>query len=91
MAFHESLFANQPQGGSSGLSDDDLALLAKRAGVPVDVAETLSAGEFTAIVRSGTEKDLNVVQGTPAVFLNGTQFQGNLYVRGELKAAIDAI
>lgn len=44
--FNEGLFANQPAEGTDGLSDAQIAEIAREAGVPEDVAATIESGEY---------------------------------------------
>jgi protein-disulfide isomerase len=91
MAFNEAMFANQPAEGTPGLSDQDIAQLADRAGVSDEVVNTLPAGEFNNTVAQGTQQDFQTITGTPTVFLNGTKFEGGIYTKGQLEAAIVAM
>ena len=88
LSFHEALFANQPDGGTFGLSDTDLEWLARRVGVPEDVAASFNTGEFVMAIQNGTQADLTVVSGTPAVLINGNPMPGDLLQRGAVKQAV---
>jgi protein-disulfide isomerase len=91
MDFNEAMFANQPAEGTPGLSDQDIADLAARAGVPEAVISALPAGDFNNAIAQSTQQDFQVVTGTPTVLLNGTKFEGGIYTKGQLKAAIVAM
>jgi protein-disulfide isomerase len=94
-AFHEALFANQPEEGTDGLSDDDLALLAERAGASAEAIALLSKHSYGNDLLADTTSVLKQgqVTGTPAVMINGTpsELAGDLYVKGKLKQAIEAV
>lgn len=98
-AFHSALFENQPEEGTKGLSDDEIADLAREAGVPDDVVEQFTAtasGEtwrtfapWLAANNNQMVTDLGKL-GTPAVLIDGTEFTGDLYTTGPLTQAIEA-
>jgi protein-disulfide isomerase len=86
-AFHNLLFANQPAENTTGLTDDELIALTVEAGV--DDAETIAScirdQEFKAWVAASTARALNgpipnsnvdKVQGTPTVIVNGVKYEG---------------
>lgn len=89
--FHKALYANQPQEGTTGLSDEQIASIARDAGVPDDVV-----AEFTDLRHEGwvTEVTENAfdsgITGTPTVLVNGEPFEGDLYQPGPLSEAIEA-
>ncbi|MER7796477.1 thioredoxin domain-containing protein [Microbacterium sp. NPDC096154] len=72
--FFQELFDNQPEEGSTGLSDDELSGFASDAGAP-DAAECIASDEYHDYVTQITEE--TPVQpgaqgiGTPTVLLNG--------------------
>ncbi len=85
--FHLSLFANQPEEGTEGLTDDQLIELAKGAGAGPEVESCITDGTFEDWVKSSTEraiagdiainnldKKFTGVSGTPTVLINGKQF-----------------
>jgi protein-disulfide isomerase len=98
-AFHSALFENQPEEGTKGLSDDEIADLAREAGVPDDVVEQFTAtasGEtwrtfapWLAANNNQMVTDLGKL-GTPAVLIDGEEFTGDLYTTGPLTEAIEA-
>ncbi|WP_407344617.1 DsbA family protein [Pengzhenrongella phosphoraccumulans] len=95
LAFHEALFANQPAENTAGLTDDEIAALAVKAGVPQAVADKIAAdgGKFTTWVTAATaQAQLDKVSGTPTVKINGTATDKNvdLYTAGPLEEAIRA-
>jgi protein-disulfide isomerase len=85
--FHNSLFTNQPEEGSGGLTDDELIALAQGAGAGSAVESCINDGSFNDWVKSSTEraisgdiaingldKKFTGVTGTPTVLINGKQF-----------------
>jgi protein-disulfide isomerase len=99
VAFDAALFANQPEENSTGLTDEKIADIARRVGVPDDVAALIESGEYwtgpdsfrtwvtsaTATARTRFERF-----GTPMIVIDGEQL-GNQYdwmVEGEVERAI---
>lgn len=83
--FHSLLFANQPEEGTEGLTDDELVALTKRANVVsaqlIDKCVTESnykswVNAATARAMAGPIPDSNLsrVEGTPTVIVNGVQY-----------------
>ncbi|GAB3632585.1 hypothetical protein GCM10027421_19380 [Microbacterium shaanxiense] len=66
--FFNSMFANQPEENSAGLSDDELAALAEEAGAGA-AAECIADGTYMDFVDSQT--NAHDIQGTPTVEVNG--------------------
>lgn len=59
VAFMTALYANQPEEGSSGLSDTEIAEIATEAGVPAEVTEQFTAtvdGTYEVATDDGTEE-----------------------------------
>ncbi|MEU4364384.1 thioredoxin domain-containing protein [Promicromonospora sp. NPDC023987] len=87
-AFHEAMFASQPEEGTAGLSDEQIAQVAEQAGVPADVAAGIADGDandtYEEWVRAATEEaqnDESVLNaeggfGTPTVLVEGERFEG---------------
>jgi protein-disulfide isomerase len=103
--FMDALFVNQPSEGAAGLTDAEMAEIARGAGVPDDVAAQIedrsyATGEdsFVPWVAAGTEqasRDLPRL-ATPAVLLNGQDIgQDGLgvdwRVPGALAAAVEQV
>ncbi|MDP4585864.1 MAG: DsbA family protein [Microbacteriaceae bacterium] len=85
--FHNALYANQPDEGTEGLTDDELIALATGAGAGPEVESCINDGTFKDWVKSSTEraisgdiainnldKKFTSVTGTPTVLINGKQF-----------------
>lgn len=72
VAFVESLFANQPSEGTTGLSDDEIQSLASAAGVPDEVVVKIPDHEYASWVRSASETaSKEGVRYTPTLGFNG--------------------
>nr|BFE78104.1 hypothetical protein GCM10020093_007050 [Planobispora longispora] len=91
LAFNTALFAHQPAEGGDGLSDDEIAELARDAGVPQDVVNLFAGRVFQPWVEASTAAVFQTgIQGTPTVKINGEVFTGDLYTTGPLTAAVTA-
>lgn len=105
VAFHEALMTNQPAQGE-GPDDDDIATLARAAGVPEAVVEQLAetapdSAERTfarwVFAATGRAEELLGKLTTPSVLIDGERWPGEgvdpagMYTPGPLKAAIDAL
>ena len=91
VAFNAALYEHQPSEGSRGLSDDEIAQLARNVGVSDTVTEKFAAGAGDALVAaSNAAADAAGVQSTPTVKINGQELGGNLYAAGPFKAAVEA-
>ena len=84
LAFHNLLFANQPVENTTGLSDDELVALTVEAGAD-DVASCIQDQQFKSWVAAATTRALNGpipdsnvdrVQGTPTIIVNGVKYDG---------------
>lgn len=91
LALNTALFANQPEEGSRGLSDDEIAKLARDAGVPADVVAAFDGRGFESWIATSTQAVFDTgISGTPTVKINGKVFEGDLYTAGPLTAAVTA-
>ncbi|MFC4062227.1 DsbA family protein [Planomonospora corallina] len=91
MAFNTALFANQPEEGSDGLTDAEIAELARGAGVPQGVVDLFDDRIFESWVATSTTAVFETgIQGTPTVKVDGEVFQGDLYSTGPLSTAVTA-
>lgn len=89
--FHGAMYENQPEEGTTGLSDDQIASIAEDAGVPDDVVAEFTDGRFEGWVAEVTENAFDSgVTGTPTVLVDGEPFEGDLYQAGPLTQAIEA-
>ncbi|MFT3862484.1 DsbA family protein [Micropruina sp.] len=90
LRFNQLVYANQPSEGSSGLTDEQLTAFATQAGASADVAASISRETYTPWVEQITQQAFGTgIKQTPTVKINGTEFTGNLFTAGALKAAID--
>lgn len=70
--FVEAMFMNQPEEGTTGLSDAEIQEIARVAGVPDEVVAKIPSYAYTAWVRSATEQaSIDGMKGTPTVAING--------------------
>lgn len=86
-AFHNSLFAEQPEEGSPGLDDERLIELAVEAGSSRSAVERcIQERTFASWVRAATDRALSGplairdatverIEGTPTIFVNGQRFE----------------
>lgn len=93
MAFNAALYDNQPAENSPGLSDAEIANLARGAGVSNDVIATfaqLANQDF--VNRSTSAAFASGITGTPTLKINGEVWPNDkttsIYEAGPLKAAI---
>jgi len=94
-AFHDLLFANQPEEGSAGLTDSRLADLAAQAGASRDaVASALSSQRFKGWTVQRTDVFTQKFTGTPTVLVDGKEVSSDgsatVISPADLKAAISA-
>jgi protein-disulfide isomerase len=90
-AFHGALYENQPEEGTDGLSDEEIAEIAEEAGVPAEVVDRFTDDTYHGWV-SSVQQDANDagVTSTPTVMVDGEQFEGDLFTPGPLTEAIEA-
>lgn len=69
-AFNDALYENQPQEGSGGLTDEQIAAVAADAGVPDEVEGCITSGRYTEWVSRITDDVDERVQGTPTVLVD---------------------
>ncbi|MGV8883254.1 MAG: DsbA family protein [Rhodoglobus sp.] len=85
--FHKALFDNQPKENTTGLEDKDIVALAKDAGVKnlSQVESCINDQKFKPWVNASTNRALNgpipnsnvdKVEGTPTVIVNGLKYTG---------------
>ena len=97
--FNAAMFANQPTEGATGLSDEQIADIARAANVPEDVAGAIADGTATEAFRDwvagATEvasSDPSVASergfGTPTITIGGERWEGDWRVEGALEAAV---
>lgn len=90
-AFHDALYANQPEENSTGLTDDKIAEIARDAGVPDSVVEHFDQRTYDGWVADVTKEAFaSGITGTPTIRINDKPFEGNPYEVGPLSDAIDA-
>jgi protein-disulfide isomerase len=90
LAFSQGLYAQQPHEGSAGLTDDQIADLARGAGVPQDVINRFVDRTFEPWIATFTDRAFaSGIDSTPTVKINGDRFQGDLSTAGPLTDAIN--
>lgn len=72
--FFNTLFANQPEENSAGLTDDELAAMAEQAGAGA-AADCIADGTYTDFVDSQT--DVHEISGTPTVEIDGERIENS--------------
>ena len=88
--FHRALYAHQPQEGDEGLTDPELAAIARDVGVPDRVAATFADARFEAWVAQRTEQAFaDGVEGTPTILMDGRPFGGDPYRSGSLALVVE--
>jgi protein-disulfide isomerase len=91
LAFSTALFGQQPEEGSPGLTDAQIAKLATDAGVPAGIVEGFHEARFQPWIATSTDAAFKTgISGTPTVRINGKDFKGDLYSAGPLTNAIMA-
>lgn len=98
-AFHAGLLAHQPQEGTAGLSDAQIADVARAAGVPADVVAELADGgaaEFAPWVAAATQAATSDPAlagpqgfGTPTIVIDGERWAGDWSDAQALAQAIE--
>jgi protein-disulfide isomerase len=89
LAFNTALYANQPAEKTTGLTDTQIADLAKKAGVSQATVDTFTQLANASFVTSSTQAAFaDGITSTPTVLVNGTAFKGDLYTAGPLKTAV---
>lgn len=85
--FHEALFANQPEEGTPGLTDDELIELTRSVGVTSTLVDgCIVDQEFRSWVQAATERaltgplsvantEVESITGTPTILVNGKLFE----------------
>ena len=97
--FHDLMFQNQPEEGTEGLSNDEIAELAKQADVSSlsTIEKCIDDKQFHTWVQDATNQaltqpvpnsDLASVTGTPTVLVNGKQYVGSLSDPAEFQSFV---
>ena len=84
-AYHEALFADQPEENTPGFSDEELIALAEDAGVSADTRfeDCVETQRFRRWVNEATQRalagpiegtDVAAIESTPTIFVNGREF-----------------
>lgn len=97
--FHDLMFQNQPEEGTEGLSNDEIAELAKQAGVSSlsTIEKCIDDKQFHTWVQDATNQaltqpvpnsELTSITGTPTVLVNGKQYVGSLTDPAEFQSFV---
>lgn len=92
MPFNAALFDSQPDEGTPGLSDAEIASLAREVGVSNDVIATFARMANQSFIDNAATVAVNSgITGTPTILINGSPIDKNLNIveAGPLKAAIE--
>jgi protein-disulfide isomerase len=94
-AFHDLLYTNQPEEGTAGLTDTQLADLAAQAGAPRDaVVSALSSQQYKGWTVQRTDEFTKRFTGTPTVLVDGKEVKSDgsatIISPATLKAAVAA-
>lgn len=99
VAFNDAMFVQQPSEGSTGLSDKEIADVAREAGVPDAVAAAIGDGSYyrgedsfkhwVTAATEETNRDFPGGWGTPMIILDGTDL-GDLGVNWQVPGALAA-
>jgi protein-disulfide isomerase len=88
-SFHRALYAHQPPEGAEGLTDDQLAGIARDVGVPSEVAALFAEGRHEGWVAQQTARAFaSGVEGTPTILVDGKPFAGDPYEAGSLRSVV---
>jgi protein-disulfide isomerase len=91
LALNQALFARQPEEGSEGLTNEQIATLAGSAGIPQEVISAFPSRTFEPWIANVTDTAFGSgITGTPTVKINDKVFKGDLYTAGPLTDAITA-
>lgn len=97
-AFNRALFDEQPEEGTPGLTDDQLVSLAQKAGSS-SIADCVEDRDFSTWVKAATERavngplpgtDVDRVEATPTILVNGKHYTGSLTDEEEFQAFVVA-
>ncbi len=89
-AFHRALYEAQPEEGTEGLNDEEIAEIATDAGVPTAVVERFTEDTYEGWIAAATEAAFDSgVEGTPTVLVDDEVFEGDVYTPGPLTEAIE--
>ncbi|MCW5952989.1 MAG: thioredoxin domain-containing protein [Propionibacteriaceae bacterium] len=92
MAFNAALFDQQPDEGTPGLSDAEIASLARGVGVSNDVIATFARMANQSFIDNASSVAANSgITGTPTILIDGNPIDKSLNIleAGPLKAAIE--
>jgi protein-disulfide isomerase len=97
--FNQLLFQNQPEEGSTGLTNDELKAFVEQSGAGSlsKIDKCIDDSQFKAWVQAATNRaltepvpnsDLESITGTPTVLVNGKQYVGSLTDPAEFQSFV---
>lgn len=92
MAFNAALFDDQPDEGTTGLSDSEIATLAREVGVSNDVIATFAQLANQSFIDNASSVAYNAgITGTPTVLIDGEELDSSISLleAGPLKDAVE--
>jgi len=98
LSYLGSLYAHQPQEGSSGLTDKQLVSMADDVG-SASITSCVASQKYVPWVTKNTDSalkgpipdaDIDAIKGTPTVLVNGHSYPGDITKTADLKAFIAA-
>ncbi|MDR1295651.1 MAG: DsbA family protein [Bifidobacteriaceae bacterium] len=92
LAFHEALFAKQPEENSDGLTDTEIQEIATEVGISSEVSAKFTAMEMRDWVVAASEQAMaDGVTGTPRVYISapaGERVAWETWSTGDIKGAV---
>lgn len=89
LAFHEALFTNEPEEGTTGLTDEKLAEQARAVGVSDAAVANMTNPRYSEWLKKNTETAFTKIDSTPTVMIDGQTWTGDWQTDGALRSAID--
>ncbi len=91
LAMNAALYSQQPEEGTPGLTDAEIATLAQQAGVSQATIDSFAKLSYVGFANSSTAAAFtDGIERTPTVLINGKPFTGNILTSGPLKDAVAA-
>lgn len=89
LEYEALLYQNQPAEGSAGLSDAQLVELAEQVGASAETAQAIEDHTYIPWIQQVVEPAAaSETQGTPALFIEGEEFTGDMYAPGVAASAV---
>lgn len=89
LEYDSLLYQNQPAEGSAGLSDAKLVEFAQQVGASEETIQAIEDHTYVPWIQQVVEPAAaSETQGTPALFINGEEFTGDMYAPGVAAQAV---